>query len=115
MEHWLYQLAQDIALRRRVNHVRRQRDGSKSTEGDESLRAEIHTTININFDCENKYIDKVWILENPNPNEYAEMLEKEFDKYVHKLFEDDEDMEITSIKTEIKSIEDIPKKEKSKE
>ena len=43
------------------------------------MRAEIHTTIDINFDCENKYIDKVWILENPNPNEYAEMLEKEFD------------------------------------
>lgn len=77
------------------------------------MRAEIHTIININFDCENKYIDKVWILESPN--EYAEMLEKEFDKYVHELFEDDEDMEITSIKTEIKSIEDIPKKEKSKE
>lgn len=76
------------------------------------MRAEIHTTIDINFDCENKYIDKVWILENPNPNEYAEMLEKEFDKYVHELFEDDEDMEITSIKTEIKSIEDIPKKDK---
>ena len=75
------------------------------------MKAEIHTIININFDCENKYIDKVWILENPNPNEYAEMLEKEFDKYVHKLFEDDEDMEITSIKTEIKSIEDIPKKD----
>ena len=74
------------------------------------MRAEIHTTMDINFDCENKYIDKVWILESPD--EYAEMLEKEFDKYIHELIEDDEDMEITSIKTEIKSIEDIPKKDK---